>query len=64
MVERDRADVGKNEEDERWNLLASCAGMTCHARRECFYSKIAIFTQFQVYLSITRAENNNKLITY
>ena len=30
----------------RFNLFTSCAGMTCHARREFFRPKIAIFSQF------------------
>ena len=29
-------------------VLISCAGMTCHARRDIFCSEIVIFSQFQV----------------
>ena len=36
--------------------LTSCARMTCHARREFFCPKIATFSQFQVYLSITQTK--------
>ena len=36
--------------------LTSCAGMTCHARRGISHPKIAIFSQFQAYLSIIQAK--------
>ena len=50
-----------------WSLVMvrkwiSSAGMTCHARREFFVPKIAIFSQFQVYLSIIQAEQTINLL--
>ena len=45
-------------------MLTSCAGTTCHARLEFFVPKIAIFPQFQVYLSKTKIDKtNDKFVT-
>ena len=39
-----------------YTLLTSCAGTTCHARRQLFVSQIATFPQFQLYLNVTQAK--------
>ena len=42
--------------------LTSRAGMTCHARREFFVPKIAIFSQFSSIFKYNPGKANNKLL--
>ena len=49
-------DVSENERIDFNIKTVLMSGITCHARREIFCPKIEIFSQFQVYLSITQAE--------
>ena len=56
-------EIAENSENEEATMnLISCAGMTCHSRREYLLFQIATFSQFQVYLNVTQAEQTMSLL--
>ena len=54
--------ITSNDRIEAKNLT-SCAGMTCHVRREFFFApQLQYFSQFYVYLSTTQAKQTINIL--